>query len=110
MKKLLFLCAMLVAYAFVFPTFEAGAYTQNDVDRMGTLAAIMGRALACNCVPDSDLSKVGDWIDRTFGADNGKMLIRFTSEMESNFKLQMSGSAPNTCDQVREIYKTISLP
>lgn len=84
---------------------KAFAYSERDVDRLTTLAAVYGRAVACGADVDASISRTGAWIDSTFGSDRGTYLQLFMSGMRQNAQNQASGKTGESCDSILRSFR-----
>ena len=99
---------LLIAVLLSLST-KAFAYSEQDINKLTTLAAIYGRAVACGADVDGPISRTGTWIDSTFGNDRGAYLQIFMSGMQQNAQNQASGRTGESCDSVLGSFRSMGL-
>lgn len=99
---------VLLVVSFTTPAF---CYTDADIDKATTYAAILGRAAACGVATENDSRRVGAWLDRTFSGEMRKVqLLIFMEGMKMNAQNQAEGKTGDTCATVRKVYGDIKWP
>lgn len=109
MRKAIPSVILLTALVSFTPAGKALAYSEQDVNRLTTLAAIYGRAVACGADVDASISHTGAWIDTTFGDERGIYLQLFMSGMQQNAQSQASGRTGENCTSVLRTLRSIGL-
>lgn len=90
---------------------SALCYTDADIDKATTYAAILGRAAACGVATENDSRRVGAWLDRTFSGEMRKVqLVIFMEGMKMNAQNQAEGKTGDTCEGVKRAYRGINWP
>ena len=108
MHKAILILLITVISSFAL-TGQASAYSEQDVDRLTTLAAIYGRAVACGADVEASIGRTGAWIDSTFGNERGTYLQIFMSGMQQNAQSQASGRTGDSCDSVLRTFRSMGL-
>lgn len=104
--KLLFITFLLV----IFST-HGMCYTDEDIDKATTYAAMIGRAAGCGIKTENEVRRVGAWLDRTFSGDMRTMqLLIFMEGMKLNAQQQAEGKTGDTCATVRRVFEEIDWP
>lgn len=104
--KFIFLFLLVTAMSTPAP-----CYTDADIDKATTYAAILGRAAACGVATDNDSRRVGAWLDRTFSGEMRKMqLLIFMEGMKMNAQNQAEGKTGDTCEGVKRAYQGVNWP
>lgn len=103
---------LLLAALFVATlSTSAFCYTDADIDKATTYAAILGRAAACGVATENDSRRVGAWLDRTFSGEMRKMqLLIFMEGMKMNAQNQAEGKTGDTCEGVKRAYQGVNWP
>ncbi len=85
-------------------------------DKMASYATLLGRAAACNINIESEIEKVGFWMDSWFDSLNiqnkerSMYLLTFMNGTEFHAKQQLSGQSPDNCEQVIRAFRNTRWP
>ncbi len=107
MLKISLLTILIATSTVVAPTSKAFAYTEQDVGRLATLAAIYGRAAACG-VDSADagasIERTAKWMASTFGSEHNTYMEIFKLIMQLNGQNQFTSKTGVSCDSVLESF------
>lgn len=82
---------------------DASGMTLAAIDRLTTYAVLLGRGVGCGVNTQSQMARVGGWLDRVAppgSSDQQIYLPMFMAVVEQNAKAQVSGQSPDTCGAV----------
>lgn len=95
------------------PVARFGAARVENVDRMTSYAALIGRGSGCGLDMSSKAGRVGDWLDRTVqpgSPDHQTLMMVFMEGSRMEAQAQASGRSPDTCDVVRRAVRNHPWP
>jgi len=84
-----------------------------NIDTMTSYAVIIGRASGCGVNTSPEMARIGKWFDANFSSDSKEkstQLLIFMAGVKHHADMQYRGESPDSCEQVRKVYNTISWP
>lgn len=92
---------------------EISKATPEDIDRLTTYGAALGKGIACKADGVKEASKrVGQWMDKTFppGSDDQKTYLpALTAGIEATTRLQLENPT-ESCESVRKAFASFPWP
>jgi hypothetical protein len=115
MVKIAFIGILFVSIfmSSLFCPVQTLAASEDDIDRLTTYAAIIGRAVACGVNTENALRRVDAWIDKRFppgSSDQKKYLPIYINAVQYHADQQASGKSPDTCSQVKKNFRKMQWP
>ena len=100
--------AMLLLGAVTAPVAQAAS--QAELERMSSLALLLGRGIGCNLETKRASAVIGSWFDQTFppgSSEQERYLPVFAAEVEQHARQQRSGDSPDSCADVANAFYTM---
>jgi hypothetical protein len=88
----------------------ARAATEAEIERMSSLALLLGRGIGCRLDTKRASAVIGSWFDQTFPPGSGaqeRYLPMFAEEVEHHARQQRTGASPDSCAQVAHAFYTM---
>jgi hypothetical protein len=88
----------------------AQAASEAELERMSSLALLLGRGIGCNLQTKRAAAVIGSWFDKTFppGSDaQERYLPVFAEEVEQHARAQRTGGSPDSCADVAHAFYTM---
>lgn len=98
--------AALLAGSIALP---ARAASDAELERMSSLALLLGRGIGCNLDTKRASGVIGSWFDETFpsSGEQERYLPVFAQEVEQHARQQRSGHSPDSCADVANAFYTM---
>jgi hypothetical protein len=98
--------ALLLASSIAQP---ARAASEAELERMSSLALLLGRGIGCNLDTKRASGVIGSWFDRTFPApaEQERYLPEFAAQVEQHARQQRSGDSPDSCADIANAFYTM---
>ena len=88
----------------------AQAASEAELERMSSLALLLGRGIGCNLETRRASAMIGSWFDQTFppgSSEQQRYLPVFAEEVEHHARAQRSGDSPDSCADVANAFYTM---
>lgn len=86
---------------------------KQDIHReyLETYGLALGRAAGCRMNTTSEFERVKQWIANNYSGDeHTKATLLFVETFNNNFKAQLNGQTPDTCEDMQRVYGTVPWP
>lgn len=106
MLKISKLSILTLFFMFTANISVAGAYTEQDVNRLQDFAAIIGGSVACEVSVEEDIKLVVYWAAATFGDDTDKYMAAFQKNLDQVTAKSIAAAKRTEgvpCSQTREM-------
>ena len=88
----------------------ARAASEAEIERLSSLALLLGRGIGCNLQTKRAAAVIGGWFDKTFppGSEaQERYLPVFAEEVEQHARQQRTGGSPDSCADVAHAFYTM---
>ena len=87
----------------------ARAASDAELERMSSLALLLGRGIGCNLDTKRASGVISSWFDRTFpgSSEQEHYLPEFAEQVELHARQQRSGDSPDSCADVANAFYTM---
>ena len=88
---------------------QAQAASQAELDRLSSMALLLGRGLACGLDTKRAAGSIEAWFEQTFPAETeqSRYLPLFADEVRSHLRQQRDGASPDSCADVAQAFYTM---
>ena len=88
----------------------AQAASEAELERMSSLALLLGRGIGCNLETRRASAMIGSWFDQTFppgSREQERYLPVFAEKVEQHAREQRRGDSPDSCADVANAFYTM---
>jgi hypothetical protein len=88
----------------------ARAASEAEIERLSSLALLLGRGIGCRLDTNRASAVIGSWFDKTFPpgtAAQERYLPVFAEEVEQHAREQRTGGSPDSCADVAHAFYTM---
>jgi hypothetical protein len=89
---------------------SAQAASEAELERMSSLALLLGRGIGCNLETKRASAVIGSWFDQTFppgSREQERYLPVFAEKVEQHAREQRRGDSPDSCADVANAFYTM---
>jgi hypothetical protein len=89
----------------------AVAASPEDLESMGRMALLLGRAVGCGLDTRRAVHAISTWLDQTFppgSADQTRDLQVFGADVRRHAEQQQKGESPDSCAEVADALKAVN--
>ena len=89
----------------------ARAASAADLETMGEMALLLGRAVGCGLDTDRAAAAISAWLDQTFppgSTDQARYLPAFSADVRRHAREQQSGDSPDSCADIAAALEAVN--